>query len=242
MGALEEYAIEASISKILGSETMSRIADHGVQIYGGYGFSEEYPMAGIYRDCRIDRLFEGTNEINRMVVYGYFLKKALMEELPLRTAERDWDRPADTVSSPLDWEISCLDVGRRLTVKCLFEAVSLYGQDLRNAQIVGEDLADLAIGYFATSAAVNRIHQLGATKAFDRTSRSLSRLIMATYLEEVWRLVFRLRPVLFADPYGRRSLEALDRQLQQLQITFDPTIEIRILTDDLFDRGGYRFE
>ena len=57
MDALEEYAIEASISKIFGSESMFKIADHGVQIYGGNGYSEEYPMAGLYRDCRIDRIF-----------------------------------------------------------------------------------------------------------------------------------------------------------------------------------------
>ncbi|MEE9561498.1 MAG: acyl-CoA dehydrogenase family protein, partial [Thermoanaerobaculia bacterium] len=76
--AIEEYAIESSIGKIFGSETMALVADHGVQIYGGNGFSEEYPLAEIYRDCRIDRIFEGTNEINRMVIYGYFLKKALM--------------------------------------------------------------------------------------------------------------------------------------------------------------------
>ncbi len=82
--ALEEYAIESSIGKILGSETVARVADHAVQIYGGHGFSEEYPVAEVYRDCRIDRIFEGTNEINRMVIYGYYLKKTLMEELPVR--------------------------------------------------------------------------------------------------------------------------------------------------------------
>ncbi len=91
MAALEEYAIEASISKILGSESLFRISDHGIQIFGGYGYSEEYPMARVFRNSRIDRIWEGTNEINRMVIYGYYLKKALMEELPLRDAEKEWD-------------------------------------------------------------------------------------------------------------------------------------------------------
>ena len=238
---LEDYAIEASIGKVLGSETMSLIIDHGVQIYGGYGYSEEYPMAQVYRDTRIDRLFEGTNEINRMVIYGYYLKKTLMEELPLRQAEAGWEQSTEPGSDPLAWETAALDVGRRLTLKCLFEAVSLYGQDLRNAQIVGEDLADLAIGYFAASAAINRLLQLHQETPLDQAQRSLARLVMATYLEESSRLLFRLRPTLFADSFGRRSLSALDRELQQLQLTFDPVADIQILTDDLYDRGGYRF-
>ena len=59
----------------MGSETMGFCADEGIQILGGYGFIEEYPMAQIYRDCRIDRIWEGTNEINRQIISGYFMKK-----------------------------------------------------------------------------------------------------------------------------------------------------------------------
>ncbi len=242
MAALEEYAIEASIAKVYGSETMARVADQGVQIYGGYGFSEEYPMARIYRDCRIDRIFEGTNEINRMVIYGYVLKKALMEGLPLREAQRTWDAEPSPGGGELEWEIQSLFVTRGLISKLLFEAISLYGQDLRNAQIVGEDLADLIIGYFGTTAAINRIHQLGESALLDRTYRALARLTVASFLEDVHRLVFRLRPVLFADAYGRKFTDDLDRLSQQLQLPFDPVAEVQILTDDLYDRGVYRFE
>jgi alkylation response protein AidB-like acyl-CoA dehydrogenase len=240
--ALEEYAIEASIGKILGSETMARVADHAVQIYGGNGFSEEYPPAVAYRDCRIDRIFEGTNEINRMVIYGYFLKKALMEELPLRSAARDWHRPAAAFDGPLAWEIGALDAARRLTVKCLFEAVTQYGQDLRNAQVVGEDLADLAIGYFAASAAINRILGLDEKLRGSSVYRALARLATATFLEEAWRIGFRLRATLFADPVGRRDLAELDSLLATLHLPFDPVDEIRVLTDDLYENSSYRFD
>ncbi len=242
MAALEEYAIEASICKVYGSETMAKVADHGVQIYGGYGFSEEYPMARVYRDCRIDRIFEGTNEINRMVIYGYFLKKALMEDLPLREAQQTWDSEPSALAEGLDWEVGSLHIAKGLISKLLFQAISLYGQDLRNTQIVGEDLADLIIGYFATSAAINRIHQLGEGALLDRTYRALARLSVSTFLEDVHRLVFRLRPVLFADAYGRNFKDDLDRMSMQLQIPFDPVTEVQILTDDLYDRGLYRFE
>ena len=241
MTALEEYAIESSITKVLGSETMSKVVDEGVQIYGGYGFSEEYPMARAYRDARIDRIFEGTNEINRMVIYGYYLRKALMEELPLRDAEKAWQDSMPPQEGPLAWEVEGLDVARRLTVKSLFQAISLYGQDLRNAQMVGEDLADLAIGYFGASAAINRIMQQAPDGQLDSTYRALARLIAATYFEDVHRLIFRLRPSLFGDVYGKQALPALDNELQKLQLPFDPVREVNHLTDFLYDRGTYPF-
>ena len=241
MTALEEYAIESSITKVLGSETMSTVVDEGVQIYGGYGYSEEYPMARAYRDARIDRIFEGTNEINRMVIYGYFLRKALMEEIPLRDAEKTWQESLPPQDGPLAWEIAGLDAARRLTVKSYFQAISLFGQDLRNAQIVGEDLADLAIGYYAASAAINRILQLSSDGRIDPTHHSLARLAAASYFEDVHRLMFRLRPALFGDAYGVKALPAVDHELQKLQIPFDLVREIHHLTDVLYDRGTYPF-
>jgi butyryl-CoA dehydrogenase len=198
-------------------------------------------MAGAYRDARIDRIFEGTNEINRMVIYGYYLRKALMEELPLRDAVRDWETARGSDAGALAWELGVLDAGRRLTLKCLFEAISLYGQDLRNAQVVGEDLADLAIGYFAASSAINRMLQQGDEVLRDSTYEALRRLIVAKYAEDVWRLVYRLRPTLFASPTGKKALPGLDRELARLHLPFDPVQDILTLTDDLYDHGSYRF-
>jgi alkylation response protein AidB-like acyl-CoA dehydrogenase len=241
MAALEEFAIENSIAKILGSETLFRISDQGIQVHGGNGFSEEYPLAGISRDTRIDRIFEGTNEINRMVIYGYLLKKALMEELPLREAEKSWLTEMPVEDGFLAWEIRALDTARRLTLKLLFEAISLYGQDLRNAQIVGEDLADLAIGYFAASSAINRIRQLGDTAAADRPYQALARLSVSTFLEDVWRVYFRLRPVLLASGFQAAQVPHFEKLLQQLHLPFDPVEEVHRLTDDLYHHGHYRF-
>jgi alkylation response protein AidB-like acyl-CoA dehydrogenase len=242
MATLEEYAIEASISKILGSETMFRVSDHGIQIYGGYGFSEDYPLARAFRATRIDRIFEGTNEINRMVIYGYYLRKSLMEELPMREAAAGWAQGAPAGESPLRWEIEALDAARRLTVKSLFEAISHYGQDLRNAQVVGEDLADLAIGYYAASSAINRLLQLEGDQLKSRPHLALARLVAATYLEDAWRLFYRLRPVLFADSYAQRYSGDFETLLQKLHLPFDPVKEVQVLTDDLFHHGHYRFD
>src|SRR4029077_1174017 len=81
--AIEEYAVEASIAKVQGSEVMAFAADEGVQIFGGYGFMQEYPIEKAYRDARIQRIYEGTNEINRLVASGTLFKRVLSGKVPL---------------------------------------------------------------------------------------------------------------------------------------------------------------
>merc|ERR1712110_702777 len=80
---IEEYAIECSIAKVLASEGLAMVSDEGVQIYGGMGYSGEAPMEAAYRDARISRIYEGTNEINRMLLVGMLLKKAMTGKLDM---------------------------------------------------------------------------------------------------------------------------------------------------------------
>ena len=86
--ALEEFAVEASIAKVLGSETVDYVIDENLQIHGGNGFVHDYPAEGHYRDARVNRIFEGTNEINRLLIPGMLMKKAMKGELPLMPAAK----------------------------------------------------------------------------------------------------------------------------------------------------------
>src|ERR1041384_7338318 len=81
--AIEEYAVECSIIKVWASEMVDYAVDETVQIFGGYGFVEEYPAERAYRDARINRIFEGTNDINRLIITGFLLKRAMSGQLPL---------------------------------------------------------------------------------------------------------------------------------------------------------------
>ncbi len=168
--ALEKLAIEASINKIYGTEGLWRVADHGLQIYGGYGFIEDYPMAAIVRDNRIDRIFEGTNEINRQIIAGFALRKALMEELPLREHARPFSQGRFHLDSeelarlvPQDGDLAMekrvVEAARKLAIFLFNEAVVAFGQDLRNEQQVGEAIADLFIELYAMDSVVRRVVQ-----------------------------------------------------------------------------------
>jgi alkylation response protein AidB-like acyl-CoA dehydrogenase len=159
VAAVEEYGIEASILKVWGSEALAAVADEGLQIHGGYGFVEEYPIERVYRDNRVNRIFEGTNEINRMLIPGTILKRAMKGQFPLlglaRTVEQavsrgELPRPGP---GPLARERRMADLDKYMMVHALRLAVETFGPALSERQEVLAALADVAIEAFAADSA-----------------------------------------------------------------------------------------
>ena len=150
---IEEYAVECSIVKVWGSEMLDMVVDHVVQIHGGYGFVEEYPAERAYRDSRINRIFEGTNEINRLIIVGWLMKRALAGHLPLLAAIRQV--MDDLLSAPASAS-SLTESARKLTLFAAGLASQRYGQALADQQEIVGALADCIIQVYAMESALLR--------------------------------------------------------------------------------------
>ncbi|MFU8796613.1 MAG: acyl-CoA dehydrogenase family protein [Dehalococcoidia bacterium] len=161
---IAEYAMECSIVKIYTSEMIAYVADEAVQTFGGYGFVEEYPVERIYRDCRIFRLFEGTNEINRVIIVGSLMRKALKDEIPffaaaaeakgaLRAMEPLLPATGDGI---LSYEQKLLDRAKKVFLYLANLAAQKYGMALDEQQEVLGLLADTATEIYAMESGLLR--------------------------------------------------------------------------------------
>jgi hypothetical protein len=161
--ALEEYAVECSIAKVLGSEELDWTVDQLVQVHGGYGYTAEFPAERAYRDARINRIWEGTNEINRLLVPGTLLKRAGQGRLDLlgpakRAAEALLGGGAEDAPAggALAAEAALVAGMRTVTLLCAGAAFQRFGTGLEEQQEVLADLADLSIDLLAAESALLR--------------------------------------------------------------------------------------
>jgi hypothetical protein len=165
--AIETYRVEASIIKVFGTEVLSYCADQGLQVYGGFGYSEEYPMARAYRDARINRIFEGTNEINRMIIPGELLKMAIKGEIPLLQAaqklqaeilEPSFDTDDD--DAPLAAEMKVMTNLKKAALAIAGQAALKFGPKLAQEQEVMMRVADIIIQAFVAESVILRARKL----------------------------------------------------------------------------------
>ena len=161
--AIAEYALECSINKVFGSETLDAVADEGVQIHGGYGYIQEYKIERIYRDSRINRIFEGTNEINRLLIPGTLIKRAMKGELPIMEkiqalqAELLEFRPAlQPLEGTLEEEAHLVKMAKTIFLMTGGLAVQKYGFKLEEEQEMLSHLADMMIRIYAMESTLLR--------------------------------------------------------------------------------------
>src|SRR5882724_5373007 len=169
--AIEEYAVECSIIKVWGSEMIDYVVDETVQIYGGYGFVEEYPAERAYRDARINRIFEGTNEINRLIITGFLLKRAQSGQLPLMPAIKQLmdevlsgPSASEELEGALAEERKLVAQAKKLALFVSGAATQKYMQTIQDQQEVMGAIADMVIETYAMESAVLRAHKMVESK------------------------------------------------------------------------------
>ncbi|MBB6142385.1 butyryl-CoA dehydrogenase [Silvibacterium bohemicum] len=169
---IEEFAVECSILKVWGSEMLDAVVDHTLQIYAGYGYVEEYPAERAYRDSRINRIFEGTNEINRLIITGFLMKRALSGQLPLLAAIKDlmdelMSPPSfsgtEDNDDPLAREVQMLANAKKLALFAAGSASQKYMNGLGEQQEIMGALADIICEVYAFDSALARARKLAAS-------------------------------------------------------------------------------
>jgi len=178
---IEEYAVECSILKVWGSEMLDMVVDHAVQIYGGYGYVEEYPAERAYRDSRINRIFEGTNEINRLIITGFLMKRAMAGQLPLLQAIKQLmdevmsgPSPAEEREGPLAAEHQMLAGARKLTLFAAGVASQRYMQALADQQEIMGALADCIMEVYAMESCILRAEKLAASRGESAAKQAIA--------------------------------------------------------------------
>jgi butyryl-CoA dehydrogenase len=154
---IEAYAVECSIVKVWASEMLDGVVDHAVQIYGGYGYVESYPAAAAYRNARINRIFEGTNEINRLIIAGSVVRRSIAGQLPPQSHDEEF-------LGPLAAERGILAKAKSISLFVLDAACRKYRHELLNQQEIMGALADCVIEVYAVESCLLRAEKLLAAK------------------------------------------------------------------------------
>src|SRR5207247_6996880 len=171
MKVLEEYAIESSIAKVYGSEMLDFVVDEGVQIFGGYGFQKEYPVCRAYRDSRINRMFEGTNESNRMLIIQMLMKRAMGGQLPLipaamKLADEILAGPSceETPEGVLAEETRVVANAKKMFLQAAGGAVQKFREKLADEQELVAALANVVMEVYAMESCLLRAQKAAAAK------------------------------------------------------------------------------
>jgi alkylation response protein AidB-like acyl-CoA dehydrogenase len=244
--AIEEYAVECSIIKVWASEMVSYVVDETLQIYGGYGFVEEYPAERAYRDARINRIFEGTNEINRLIITGFLLKRAMSGQLPLMPAIKklmDEVLSGPSMSEDLEGSLAeerkLVEQAKKIGLFAAGAATQKYMQAIQDQQEIMGAIADMTIETYAMESAVLRAQKIAETKGESEAALpiAMTRVYLSQAMEKVESAAKKVIAAV-ADGDMLRTQLAILRRLAKHE-PFN-TIELRqLIAQKMIERGRY---
>ena len=243
---VEDFAIECSILKVGVSEDMQNCADEGIQIFGGMGFSAETPMESAWRDARIGRIYEGTNEINRMLMVGMLLKKAKKGELDLMSALQNSmkDSGEDRVASidELKHEISIVNNFKKVFLLIMSKAFEKYGEEIEKNQQVLLALSDIMIEtYFSESTLKRTIKNIKRSSVNDQSHQiEMAKL----YIYEASQIILKKsKDIIISSCDAKTQKDLLDKTEQLVSYSENPNIfEIKkSIADKIISENKYCF-
>ncbi len=200
--SIEEYAVECSIVKVWASEMLDMVVDESLQIFGGYGYVEEYPAERAYRDARINRIFEGTNEVNRLIITGWLMKSAMSGKLALMPAIKQLMGEVmagptlkEDREGPLAAEHDLLASAKKLTLFAAGVATQRYMAGLADQQEIMGAIADCVLEVYAMESAILRAEKLAEKldgKGSSATPVAMARIYASTAIEKIELLSRRI--------------------------------------------------
>jgi len=248
LAAFEEYNVEASIAKVAGSEALNFVLDENIQIHGGNGFVRDYPAERHFRDARVNRIFEGTNEINRLLIPGMLIRRAVKGDLALIPAAKALQdellgppsMPSMTDEGVLGDEKRAVEAFKKTALMVFGLAMQTFGAKLTDEQEVLMHMADIVMDIFAAESAVLRVQAAAARRAARASLHEDAARVFVN--DAAMRIDASARQALAATVEGdtlRAMLAALRRLLKVA-----PTNTVaarRRLADETVSRGGYPF-
>jgi alkylation response protein AidB-like acyl-CoA dehydrogenase len=247
--ALSEYLIECSIMKIFGSEVQGYVADESVQIFGGYGYIYENPAELAYRNARINRIWEGTNEINRITITNTLLKRATQGRLALKMDPDARSNGSENLmpltesdADALETQNDMLNIAKTVTVNLICDAIIRFNGDLRPHQELAGIFSDMLIEIYAFESAYLRTCKMNANpKVKDKdTALQITKVLAARLFDKLQSLAFRALPAV------QEGQSFVERQTSIARLFSPPPIDTIALNRQIADRcvqkKGYPFK
>ena len=244
--AMEKFAIETSMVKVFGSDTSHFVIDEGLQIYGGYGFLEEYPMPSAYRDDRINQIWEGTNEINRQIISGFMMKKALMEEIPIREAINEIETymsngEIKVENDLLAEECHSIETAKRFALYLFNEGLCKYGQDLKHEQQITEIIADIFTDIYSAEGIVVRSQKIMDSDSPDSSVIDIAKV----YTAEMVNRIMSLTHIVIAAIYTNNPSSLVDQKIIEFENRMRLKTNViglkRKIAQNVFESNGYPY-